>query len=267
MARVIAAITSDSAAEVVLSTATAVSRLFGARVEALHVGGAQITLSSAAKRAGVPLRDVAGETAQVLADAAASEDVAALVIGARGAVVGKRPAGSTALGVITLQQRPVVVVPPDAPVINRPIESVLVPLDGTAASAAALNEIVELAQNAALRIVVAHVLSPTSLPAFSDHLPHEVRSWSEEFIARHCPAAAHAALELREGQPHEHVLDILRESGCDLVALSWRQDLARGRAAVVRRVLAESPVPVLLTPAGAGPSSHTTAAEHQGRGS
>ena len=44
------------------------------------------------------------------------------------------------------------------------------------------------------------------------------------------------------------ILDILRRSHCDLVALGWSQDLARGRAAVVRRMLAESPVPVLLTP-------------------
>jgi nucleotide-binding universal stress UspA family protein len=265
MTRVIAAITSDSAAEVVLSTATAVGRLVGARVEALHVGGPQITLSTAAQRAGVPLRNVPGQTAEALARAVASEDVVALIIGARGAAIGKRPAGSTALGVITLGQRPVVVVPPDAPIMNRAIESVLVPLDGTPASAAALSEIVELAHNAALRIVVAHVQSAKSLPAFSDHLPHEVRAWSEEFIARYCPGAADAALELRVGEPQEQVLDVLRESGCDLVALAWSQDLTRGRAAVVRQLLSESPVPVFLTPAGDGRGSSlgATAAERK----
>jgi nucleotide-binding universal stress UspA family protein len=248
LTRVIAAITSDDAAEAVLSTAAAVSGLFGARVEALHVGAAQVTLSTAAKRAGVPFTTVAGETAQALADAVASDDVAALVIGARGGAGGKRPAGGTALAAITLQRRPVVLVPPDAPVTDRPIESVLVPLDGTQASAAALSEIVALAHRAALRIVVAHVQGPRSLPAFSDQLSHEVRAWSEEFIARQCPGAADATLELRVGEPHEHVLDILRESGCDLVALGWSQNLAAGRAAVVRRMLSESPVPVLLTP-------------------
>ena len=249
--RIIAAITSDAALEAVLSTATAVSGLFGAEVEALHVGAAQATLSTAANRSGVPLRNVAGETGQALADAVAGEDVAALVVGARGTRTGKRPAGSTALALITLQQLPVVVVPPDARVTDRAIESVLVPLDGSPASAAALSDIVELAHRAALRIVVAHVQGPRSLPAFSDHLPHEVRAWSEEFIARHCPGAAEATLELRVGEPHEHVLDILRDTSCDLVALGWRQELGSGRAAVVRRMLGESPVPVLLTPARA----------------
>jgi hypothetical protein len=49
-----------------------------------------------------------------------------------------------------------------------------------------------------------------ALPAFSDHLAHEVRAWSEEFIARNCPTALDATLKLRVGEPPEHVLDILR---------------------------------------------------------
>lgn len=249
MTRVVAAITRDAATEAVLSTAAAAGVLFAADVEALHAGAAHIALSAAAERAGIPLRNVAGDTGRVLADAMASEDVAALVIGARGDADGKRPAGSTALALITLQRRPVLVVPPDTPVTGRAIKSVLVALEGTQASTAALNEIVELAHRAALRIVVAHVQRRSSLPALSDHLPHEVRAWSEEFIARHCPGAAEAALEPRFGEPDEQVLDILRESDCDLVALGWGQDLLEGHAPVVRRMLAESPVPILLTPA------------------
>ena len=231
-----------------LSSASAIASLFSASVEALHVGEERAAVAAAAQEAGVTLRTVAGGTVEVLARAAAAEDVAAVVIGARGTSAGKRPAGSTAVALVTSLEKPVAVVPPDA-AVERPIESVLVPLDGTAPSAAALQEIVELAANAELQIVVAHVQQERSLPAFSDHLPHEVRAWSEEFIARYCPFATDAALELRVGEPHEHLLDILRRSRCDLVALGWSQDLARGRAAVVRRMLAESPVPVLLTPA------------------
>jgi nucleotide-binding universal stress UspA family protein len=149
--------------------------------------------------------------------------------------------------------------------VRCPIESVLIPLDATASSAEALREIVELAANAELRIVVAHVQQAWSLPQFSDHLPHEVRAWSEEFMARYCPSAVDSVLELRVGEPHEHVLDILRASGCDLVALGWSQDLAEGHAAVVGRLLAESPVPVLLAPATATPTAlegHSEGATH-----
>jgi nucleotide-binding universal stress UspA family protein len=259
MMRVIAAITDDSAATAVLSTSTAIASLFSATVEAVHVGEERAAVATAAKKAGVTLRTVAGRAVEVLARAAAAEDVVAVVIGARGTPAGKRPAGSTAVALVTLLDKPVAVVPPDA-TLERPIQSVLVPLDGTALSATALQEIVELASNAELQIVVAHVQQERSLPAFSDHLPHEVRAWSEEFIARYCPSATDVALELRVGEPHEHVLDILRRSRCDLVALGWSQDLAGGRAAVVRRMLAESPVPVLLTPASKDPAFGLAAA-------
>ena len=45
-----------------------------------------------------------------------------------------------------------------------------------------------------------------------------------------------------------------------LVALGWSQELAGGRAAVVRRMLAESPVPVLLAPANDDPDLRSPAA-------
>jgi nucleotide-binding universal stress UspA family protein len=263
--KVVAAITDDAAAAAVLSVAAAVANLYAAAVQAVHVGEVDAALTAAARDAGVALRTVAGLPVQALARAAAAEDVVAIVIGARGSAAGKRPAGSTALQLITLLQKPVVVVPP-ALAPGRRIESVLVPLDGTTASAAAMHETVELARNAAAEITVVHVHQRHSVPPFEDHLPHEVDAWSNEFIARYCPSATDATLELRVGEPHEHVLNILRRSGCDLIALGWSQDLARGRAAVVRRVLAESPVPVLLMPAsdepafalhGAAPSADT----------
>jgi nucleotide-binding universal stress UspA family protein len=138
-------------------------------------------------------------------------------------------------------------VPSNATVEHR-IRRVLVPLDGSTQGGAAVQALMQLAANAKLEVVLAHVYDERSLPAFSDQLPHEVRAWREEFIARHCPPALDPQLELRVGEPHEHLLDILRGSGCELVALSWSQDLTGEHAAVVRRMLAESPVPVLLTP-------------------
>jgi Universal stress protein family len=250
MRRILAAITNDSAAPAVIASARALAPLFSATVQALHVGSEQaVLLSSVVARAQVPLKTVPGEVVQEIVDEVDTEDVAAVAIGARGERAGRRPAGRTALALVASLSKPVVAVAPDT-VVHDPIRRVLVPLDGTMASAAALTEIVELAAGAALQIVVAHVHPVRTLPAFGDHLPHEVQAWSEEFIARHCPGALDATLELRVGAPNEHLLDICRCSDCDLVALGWSQDLSRGRAAVVRRMLAESPVPVLLTPAG-----------------
>lgn len=248
----IAAIADDAVVGVVLSVACAIAELYAATAQAMHVGEEDAALVAAAHDAGVALRTVAGPPVESLARAAAAEDVAALVIGARGAPAEKRPVGSTALQLITLLQKPVVVVPP-AVSPRRRIHRVLVPLDGTMASAAALHETVMLAGEAAAEITVAHVQQRHATPPFEDHLPHEVDAWSREFIARYCPSANVATLELRVGEPHEHILQIVRESDCDLVALGWSQDLAGGRAAVVRRMLAESPVPVLLAPANDDP--------------
>lgn len=246
MTRIIAAITDDSAAEAVLATSNAIAGLFSASVDALHVREERVASVAGAQAAP---GTVAGAVAQKILDAALAEDVAAVTIGARG-LPDKRPVGSTAMAVAASSHKPVVVVPPDAD-LRHPIRSVLVPLDGTAASAGALQQIAELVSGADLNIVVVHVQSDQELPAFGDQLPHEVRAWREEFMARNCPAALDATLELRVGGAHgvhEHILNISRRSGCDLVVLGWGQDVSGGHAAVVREMLARSPVPVLLTP-------------------
>ena len=59
------------------------------------------------------------------------------------------------------------------------------------------------------------------------------------------------ALETRVGVPGEHVLRVARDAGADMVALGWSQKLEHGHAAVVREVLAASPMPVLLVPVDA----------------
>ena len=261
--RVIAAVTDDSAAAGVLVSATGIARLFSASVEALHVGEENAAVTHAAKRAGVALITVAGGVLEVIGEAAAGEDVAAIVIGIKDSAARLPPAADIAVALVTSLEKPIVVVPPNA-AVGRHIGSVLVALDGTSASTAALREVMELATAAEVKVVVAHVYEERSLPAFNDQLPHEVRAWREEFLARHYPSASASAsrsaasLELRVGEPHEHLLDILRTSDCDLVALGWSQSLAGRHGAVVRHMLAESPVPVLLTPVSIGVARDAT---------
>lgn len=246
--RIVAAVTDDSAARAVLRAAVAVCGLFSATAEAMHVAeapGEDAALAQAAREAEIELTTTSGQPIEQIAAVAGRQDVVALVLGARGRPADGRPAGRTALALLESIQKPLLVVTGET-VFEAPVRRVLVPLDGTQTSAAALEEIVGLASAAAVEVVVAHVRQRRALPAFNDHLPHEVRAWSEEFLARHCPAPAD--LELRVGDPDEHLLDICRRSGCDLVALGWAQNLGAGHAAVVRRMLEETPVPLLLTP-------------------
>jgi len=258
MTKVLAAITNDSVASAVLATAHAIAHLSSGTVEALYVGDEDAAVAEAARRAGVTLHTVVGHRVDVLARAGLADEVVAMVLGAPDVALGARRADSTVLQLITMLTKPVVLVPRQSGTGPTVISRMLVPLDGTAASAAALDGLVRLAADAPVEIVVAHVYEERALPAFSDQVAHEVPAWSNEFLARNCPSAPNATLELRVGEPHEHLLDITRQCECDLVALGWSQDLAVGRAAVVRRMLADSPVPVVLIPvsgtAGSGVS-------------
>lgn len=101
-----------------------------------------------------------------------------------------------------------------------------------------------------------HVRDEAALHAFSDQLHHEGSAWVEEFLVRFCPVPPQEVeVELRVGVPEEEVATVARETGADLIALGWRQQLASGRAAVVRAMLSSSEVPVLLIPLESGAAS------------
>lgn len=248
---VLAAIDNSAAARPVLATAAAVAELFGADPVAIHArgDGAQ-TAGAAARQQGMELREATGRADEALLAAGAERDVVAVVVGARRSAGGRRPAGRTALEVITRLRKPVIVVPPHARPADR-IRCVCVPLDGTEETAAALRETIELARGAGVEVVALHVLTLEQTPAFGDQIIHEAETWSREFLHR---ALAHlhdgVRLETRVGAPSNHVPAVAHEVEADLLVLGWRQDLSPGRAEVVRQALSRSDVPILLVPVG-----------------
>ena len=69
------------------------------------------------------------------------------------------------------------------------------------------------------------------------------------FIHRYCPRGiGDVQLETRIGRIGELVPIVAVRCGCDLIALGWSQQLAQGRAPVVRETLERSQLPVLLVP-------------------
>jgi hypothetical protein len=97
-------------------------------------------------------------------------EIAALVLGARGAHGGPRPAGHTALEVLTRASKPFVVVPP----LTQPparLARILVPLDGSRDSSRALEDMIKLAHRSRAR--------PS--PCMSTRLPR----------CRHSPITSH----------------------------------------------------------------------------
>jgi len=249
MRNVLAAVDLDECARPVLGTAIALAGLLDATAVALHVRERGVASpKELAHAAGVELCEVSGTPIEQIAAAAREPQIAALVLGTRGEPGGPQPAGHTAIEVITQLAKPVAVAPPHA----QPPEQfarLLVPLEGTSESSRALDDTISLAHRHQLEILVLHVHSPATVPAFSNHEPHATQAWDQEFLARHL-AAPHENVKLLRhlGAPAEDVAAIAHETTADLLVLAWSQDLAPGRGQVVSETLARSRIPVLLLP-------------------
>lgn len=249
MSRIVAAVDATPSAATVLAAAAGLAPFLGAEVEALHVGEDADTVARAlAEGFGVPLRVVRGEVAPILMDLAGRPDEVACVVTGVSERRHMLPfIGHVAEHVLTHAQIPVVAVPSGAAVAPA-IRRVLVPLDGTAATSAALREVLEMACRKHLDVTVLHVYDETTVPMFSDQPVHEARAWTQEFLRRHCPDPDAVSLEVRIGTPATHVADVVVESRADLLVLGWSRDLSPGRARVVRHALETSVIPVLLVP-------------------
>jgi nucleotide-binding universal stress UspA family protein len=249
MRNVLAAIDSDACAQPVLGTSIALGRLFGADPVALHVRERGIpSPEELAREAGVEYREVTGEPIEQIVVAARTPATVAVVVGTRGMPEGPQPAGHTALEVVTQVSKPLAVVPPHA----RPPEQfarLLLPLNGSAEASGALDEMVRLARERHVELLVLHVHSPTTVPAFADHEPHATEAWDREFLRRHVVAPEEEVTLLRHtGVPAIAVAAVAEETNVELVILAWSQNLSEGRARVVSETLARSRIPVLLLP-------------------
>jgi len=247
--RVIAAIDNTPAAAGVLSVADTVAvTLFDGDVGAFHVReDSDQTALRVAGEAGIQLRIETGPTVASIVHAARAPEVGAIIVGSRSKRDGPRPAGHTALEIMTSVEKPLFVVPPDTH-LPYVLKKLLVPLDASATSSEAAKETFLLGCNCGLDMVVLHVHDLDSLPMFDDHPQHETRAWIDEFVARNCPESVDVAVELRIGRAQDQVLKVAKETGADLIVLGWAQDLSPGHAVIVRETLMNSDMPVLLLP-------------------
>ena len=238
MATVLAALDNSLAANPVLVAGRALARALGVRVEAIHVLDERLDAAeSAARAAGVPLRLDSGPVVERLVAAGEAEDVAAMVIGARGTVASDHTLGSTALAVVTSLRTPVVVVPPAAEVAPR-LRRALVPLEATTSSSLSPWSTLELAAGTQVDAIVLHIDGGD-----------EDEKWTREVLARYCPwGIGEVRLERRAGSREEIVPGIAEESNADLVVLGWARQLSDDRSPVVRAVLERSKLPVMLIP-------------------
>lgn len=147
--------------------------------------------------------------------------------------------------------KPIALVPRRATPERTVIGRVLLPLDGTPESAAAVAPTMELFASTGADLVVLHVFERSNVPKFWDQATHAQRAWESEFLSRHCPHGG-VRMELRTGLPGQNILDVAVDERVDLITLGWSQQVDPGRARTVRRIVADADVPVLLLPIADG---------------
>lgn len=247
--KVLAALDQTAAAGPVLAASHEIARMLGADVAAVHVlqDGAQQVRELAAHE-GVRLTELEGAPGRRLAEALEDEDAAGLVVGTRDLPEGGREIGSTALEVVTTARKPVFAIPPELPA-GFAIRRVLVPLEGSLPTSYAPYAALDVPGAEEVEVVILHVLEEQDVPAFSDQPQHEWEAYGREFLARYSLwPFEHVRFETRVGRPDEHILPVAKELDCDLIALAWAQELAPGRARIVRETLRRGRIPILLVP-------------------
>ncbi len=145
----------------------------------------------------------------------------------------------------------------------RPLTSLrrlLVPLEGTPSTAAAMRFTDETLAAHAREIVVINVATGEAAveagslraPCFVDQEQYEWTNWQKEFIRRFCPCpdSCRHLVRVRSGEPAGIIAEEARSREADLIALSWNGSFAAGHGRVVRTLLETAPCPLLIVPAG-----------------
>jgi nucleotide-binding universal stress UspA family protein len=248
MTRILAFVDNSVAARRVFEAAGALSPVFEATVDAVHVvedGSASVTAIMA--DLGARLRVLHGEPIAEIIAASREPDVAAVVIGARDLPTASHPIGHVARALADAAIVPVLMVSPESS-LRTPPGRVLVAMKGTPRQARRLRSVMHTAADANLEVVVIHVDDPATIPPFSDQVQHESEAYAREFLRRFAPELPNARLENRVGIPADEILRVARERHPDLLAVGWSSSELPDRGGVALAVLARSPVPVLLTP-------------------
>ena len=151
----------------------------------------------------------------------------------------------------TKQSRSKVANPAPELCVNR----ILVPVDFSGPSLAAMSYAHSLAALHDASLTVLHVVEPFHADMLMDTTAIQREQRTAAFkqlralVAREFPAGAKATAKLRTGHPVETITRFARESGADLIVLSTHGRTGLSRAlmgSVAERVVRHAPCPVLV---------------------
>lgn len=140
---------------------------------------------------------------------------------------------------------------------------ILIPQDGTAAAAKALCPVARLAERSGAEVLIIHVSSEREaapqepgtmgFPAYVDQPHHEWPSWVSGFLGRVrrlCSLAPQTEVRFHWacGDPGGEIVALAGRKEVDLITVSSGHLTEPKRAQVVRRILRDSPCPILVLP-------------------
>ncbi len=244
MNRVLAFVDGSPSSFPVQHTARRVAELLGAETDVVHVRSdpeQPATVDLSGKRV------ITGDPAEKLVAEAQQPGVVAVVLGAR-SMPGK-PVGHVTHRLLATSPVPLVVVPADSAGLDHASRRILVPLDGDPATTEALRPLAAALRNQDVDIHVVHFLDSESVPPFIG-TGHDLEILAEEFRVLHLPECSDGC-DLRLGHPAQHLIEMLgpdEPGGVDALLVAWHRNLEPGRAETLRRLLRESPVPLIVVP-------------------
>ncbi len=271
-ARVLVALDESEAAATALPVARSVAAQLGAEIEVLHATYVTADTGELRRRLGLEsgeLRDVPlimceGDAAPCILEHASAPGVLLMALATHGrAIEPGRRLGRVAEAVVKRSMRPILLIRPEASAVHHaepgPMKRLLLPLDGSPATAAALEPAFALISRLGASADVLHVASAKqagerergsmSAPRYVDQPQHEWPHWASELMDRLSVsggAEIPVRVFLRQGDIGSEIALFAAEQRYDAVVLVLRSRLEPGRARVLRAVLDNTSCPILL---------------------
>jgi nucleotide-binding universal stress UspA family protein len=273
------AIDGSPAAITALPTAQTIARQLNAAVEAVHVASEEMPVDKLRASLGLDqvdeedaaLRLLVGDPVEELLRAAADRHVVFIVLATHGHNVGAGPGlAPVPEALAAYAKRPTLLIRPEAAAAlggpPYPFKRMLLPFDGTRATASALKPALKLAGELGAAIDLLYVVHPGQAPPgepdsivpplYVDEPYYEWPGWASEVgswlrsccgdVGEDVPIDVYIRAGSGRGEIGTAIAEFAAEQEADAIVLVRRSHLETGRAPILRAVLALTPCPVLL---------------------
>ena len=254
----------------VLPLARTLATIFNAGLRVIFVTAARLPAESLKQElrlgsrgvTGLVLDQIVGDPVEAIVQEASTRGCRLVVMSTSGLTAHpERPLGHVAAELLRRAPVSLVLVPRSAArraADPRALARILVPLDGTPATAAALAPVSELVEHSGARLVLVHVVTAHDrdltqvgslpVPRYIDAPQHSWQAWAREFLHRFSGLLDRPpeSFVVTVGDPGTEIVRVAREQRADLLVLVWKGDLGSERAKTVQAVLRDAPCPILF---------------------